>query len=41
MKRFPPDSLWRLIGVLEGHLEKSDWEVFVHLRRDPQPGVIP
>ena len=39
MKQVLPDSLWRLIGVLQRHLEEADWEVFVHLGGDPQPGV--
>ena len=38
-KSLKPDSLWGLIGVLQRHLEEADWEVFVHLGGDPQPGV--
>ena len=39
-KSLKPDSLWGLIGVLQRHLEEADWEVFVHLRRDPQSGGV-
>ena len=34
-----PNTLGRLICVLERHLEKSNWEVFVHFRCDPKPIV--
>ena len=34
-----PNTLWRLICVLERHLEKSNREVFVHFRCDPKPIV--
>ena len=34
-----PYSLRRFVGVLQRHLEETDWEILVHLGGDPEPWV--